>query len=142
MCFEDMSGLKINFHKSEVIVLDAQAEEQASIANKFNCKQGAFPFIYLGLPISDRKLSLEQWLFLVRRLASKLEPWLGRLLSSGGRLVLSNSCLDNLPMLPWASSCSMTASTRNLTQSDQSSSGKEQAPIASITWLTADGVQA
>ncbi|KAK1693140.1 hypothetical protein QYE76_009837 [Lolium multiflorum] len=98
LCFEDMSGLKINFHKSEVIVLDAHAEEQTRIANKFNCKQGAFPFIYLGLPISDRKLSLEQWLFLVRRLASKLEPWVGRLLSSGGRLVLSNSCLDNLPM--------------------------------------------
>jgi hypothetical protein len=98
MCFEDMSGLKINFHKSEVIVLDAQAEEQASIANKFNCKQGAFPFMYLGLPISDRKLSLEQWLFLVRRLAAKLDPWMGRLLSSGGRLVLTNSCLDNLPM--------------------------------------------
>ncbi|XP_071683220.1 uncharacterized protein [Lolium perenne] len=98
MCFEDMSGLKINYHKSEVFVLGQRASERNSIANKLNCKLGSFPFIYLGLPISDRKLTLEQWLFLVRKLADKIEPWVGRLLSSGGRLILSNSCLDNLPI--------------------------------------------
>jgi hypothetical protein len=69
-----MAGLKVNFHKSEVIALGVHADEQTRIANKFNCKQGAFSSLYLGLPISDRKLSLEQWLFLVRRLASKIEP--------------------------------------------------------------------
>ncbi|KAK1669324.1 hypothetical protein QYE76_057483 [Lolium multiflorum] len=98
MCFEDMSGLKINYHKSEVIVMGQSARDQNHSANKLNCKLGAFPFIYLGLPISDRKLSLEQWLFLVRKLAVKVEPWLGKLMSSGGRLILSNACLDNLPM--------------------------------------------
>jgi hypothetical protein len=50
------------------------------------------------LPISNRKLSLEQWLFLVRKLAEKIEPWLGRLLSSGGRLILSSACLVIFPM--------------------------------------------
>jgi hypothetical protein len=59
MCFEDMSGLKINYHKSEVFVLGHRFEERTSIANKLNCKLGTFPFIYLGLPISDRKLTLE-----------------------------------------------------------------------------------
>jgi hypothetical protein len=98
MCFEDMSGLKINYHKSEVFVLGQRISERNVIANKLNCKLGNFPFIYLGLPISDRKLTLEQWLFLVRKLAAKIEPWVGRLLSSGGRLILSNSCLDNLPI--------------------------------------------
>ena len=33
LCFEDMSGLKINFHKSEVFVLDQPATEQQRIAN-------------------------------------------------------------------------------------------------------------
>jgi hypothetical protein len=98
MCFEDMSGLKINYHKSEVFVLGQRSNESTSIANKLNCNLGSFPFIYLGLPLSDRKLTLEQWLFLVRKLAGKLEPWVGRLMSSGGRLILSNSCLDNLPI--------------------------------------------
>ena len=62
-----------------------------------NCKLGGFPFIYLGLPISDRKLTIEQWNFLVNKLAGKVEVWMGRLLSSGGRLILSNACLDALP---------------------------------------------
>ncbi|KAK1697110.1 hypothetical protein QYE76_013807 [Lolium multiflorum] len=98
MCFEDMPGLKINYHKSEVIVMGQPEEEQDRIANLLNCKRGSFPFMYLGLPISDRKLTVEQWLFLVRKLGNKIEPWLSRLLSSGGRLTLTNACLDNLPM--------------------------------------------
>jgi hypothetical protein len=67
------------------------------IADRLNCKLGAFPFIYLGLPISDRKLTMEQWLFLVRKLAGRVEPWWGKFMSSGGRLILSNSCLASLP---------------------------------------------
>jgi hypothetical protein len=63
-----------------------------------NCKLGAFPFVYLGLPIADRKLTIDQWQFLVRKLGIKVETSLVELLSSGGRLILSNSCLDNLPM--------------------------------------------
>jgi hypothetical protein len=98
MCFEDMSGLKINYHKSEVIVMGQPLEEQQRIANKLNCKRGSFPFMYLGLPISDRKLRLEQWLFLVRKLAGRIEPWLSKLLTSGGRLILSNACLDSIPI--------------------------------------------
>ena len=97
LCFEDMSGLKINFHKSEVFVLDCPIQEQRRITNMLNCKLGAFPFTYLGLPISDRKLSVEQWNFLVNKLAAKVEVWMGRLLSSGGRLILSNACLEALP---------------------------------------------
>jgi exonuclease III len=97
LCFEDMSGLKINYHKSEVIVMGTSPERQQTVADKLNCKLGEFPFIYLGLPISDRRLTMEQWLFLVRKLAARVEPWWGKFMSSGGRLILSNTCLDNLP---------------------------------------------
>jgi hypothetical protein len=54
--------------------------------------------MYLGLPISDIKLSMEQWLFRVRKLAARVEPWWGKFMSSGGRLILSNSCLTSLPV--------------------------------------------
>ena len=59
MCFEDMSGLKINFHKSEVIVMNATADGQLRVATMLNCKLGSFLFTYLELPISDRKLTIE-----------------------------------------------------------------------------------
>jgi hypothetical protein len=63
-----------------------------------NCKLGEFPFVYLGLPISDCKLTMYQWMFYVQKLGTRIETWLGRFLSSGGRLILSNSSLASLPM--------------------------------------------
>jgi hypothetical protein len=57
-CFELLSGLKINFHKSEVIVMGAAEEEQARVARLLNCKQGKFPFTYLGFTMSDKKLTI------------------------------------------------------------------------------------
>jgi hypothetical protein len=98
MCFEDMSSLKINYHKSEVMVMGQPGDEQIRVANKLNCKLGSFPFLNLGLPISDRKLRIEQWLFLIRKLVDCIEPWMSRLLTSGGRLILSNDFLDNTPI--------------------------------------------
>ena len=84
MCFEDMSGLKINYHKSEVIMMGKPREQQQRVADMLYCKLGKFPFMYLGIPISDRKLTVDQWHFLVLKLATRVEPWMGRFLSSGG----------------------------------------------------------
>ena len=39
-CFEWMSGLKINYHKSEVVVFGAHEEERIRVANMLNCKMG------------------------------------------------------------------------------------------------------
>jgi hypothetical protein len=69
LCFEEMSGLKINYLKSEVIVMNQPRDVQQRVADTLNCKLGAFPFTYLGMPISDRNLTIEQWLFLDLKLA-------------------------------------------------------------------------
>jgi hypothetical protein len=58
ICFEILLGLKINFLKSEVLVLGASPQEQARVANMFNCQLGAFPLAYLGFPMADRKLTM------------------------------------------------------------------------------------
>jgi hypothetical protein len=83
MCFEDMLGLKINYLKSEVIMMGQPEPVQRRVANMLNCKLGAFPFDYLGLPIADPPLSIVQWLFMVQKLSLRVEPWLGKFLSSG-----------------------------------------------------------
>ena len=48
LCFEAMSGLKINFDKSEVVILGYSAEDQQRIADNLNCKLATFPVTYLG----------------------------------------------------------------------------------------------
>jgi hypothetical protein len=39
-CFEWMSGLKINYHKSEVVTFVVDKENEDRIANMLNCKVG------------------------------------------------------------------------------------------------------
>jgi retron-type reverse transcriptase len=55
-CFEWMSGLKINYHKSEVVTFGVDKENEDNIANMLNCKVGSLPMKYLGFPISDKRL--------------------------------------------------------------------------------------
>jgi hypothetical protein len=54
--FENMPGLKIDCHKSEVMVLGVPREESAKIARLLNCREGTWPMRYLGIPISNMKL--------------------------------------------------------------------------------------
>ncbi|XP_071676819.1 uncharacterized mitochondrial protein AtMg00310-like [Lolium perenne] len=93
-----MSGLRINFHKSEVMTVGVTQEEQQLVANMLNCKLGSFPFMYLGLPISDRALVVSDWEPLGLKVGKRANPWLGKFLSSAARLILTNACLSSLPM--------------------------------------------
>lgn len=57
-CFEWLTGLKINYHKSEVFVFVAYQDEKEKMANILNCVLGDFPMKYLGVPISYKRLSM------------------------------------------------------------------------------------
>jgi hypothetical protein len=98
LCFENMSGLKINFDKSEVIVTGVTELEQHRVASMLNCKLGAFPMKYLGLPVSDRPLRVADWSFFPEKVGHRVDPWQGLFLALAGRLELTNSCLSSLPM--------------------------------------------
>ena len=87
-CFEWLTGLKINYHKSEVIVFGADLGEQQRVADILNCKVGALPMQYLGLPISDRHLRANSFTCVVEKMGKKLASWKGKLLSSGGRITV------------------------------------------------------
>jgi hypothetical protein len=55
-CFEWLSGLKINYHKSEAYVFGMEDAARVRIANMLNCQLGELSLKYLGIPISDTKL--------------------------------------------------------------------------------------
>jgi hypothetical protein len=57
-----MSGLKINFHKSEVYVFGVSQQEKERLANMLNCKLGSWPMKYLGIPIFDQRLGAAAFL--------------------------------------------------------------------------------
>ena len=56
--FEWLTGLKINYHKSEVYVFGTSQGEKEMMANMLNCVLGSFPMKYLGIQISYKHLSM------------------------------------------------------------------------------------
>ncbi|WVZ74625.1 hypothetical protein U9M48_022786 [Paspalum notatum var. saurae] len=59
--FEKLSGLKINFHKSEIFCFGQAKECEKEYSELFGCRQGSLPFKYLGLPMHYRKLGNSDW---------------------------------------------------------------------------------
>lgn len=96
--FEQLPGLKINFHKSELFYFGRAKDEQERYKQMFGCELGSLPFSYLGIPIHHRKLSNKEWKCIEDRFEKKLSSWKGKLLSYGGRLILINSVLTSMPM--------------------------------------------
>jgi hypothetical protein len=96
IAFEILSSLKINFLKSDVIVMGAPPAEQARVAHTLNCKEGKFPFTYLGFPMADRVLTMTNWEGLIGTMGHWVDPWQGRFMSSAARLTLINSSLSSL----------------------------------------------
>ena len=94
--FEQLSGLKINFHKSEIFCYGAAKESEQEYERLFGCKIGNLPFKYLGIPMHHRRLSNKDWGCIEEKFQKKLSSWKGKLLSYGGRLVLVNSVLSSL----------------------------------------------
>lgn len=84
--FEQMSGLKINFLKSEVFSLGA-AEEHANMYGEiFTCQPGVLPMKYLGIPIDKSRLANTQWKFLEDKVEKKMKCWQGKVCPLGEEL--------------------------------------------------------
>jgi len=93
-----MSDLKINFHKSELFCFGDAKEVAEEFVQLLGCREGSFPFTYLGIPMNTHKISNKDWSMVEERFQKKLSSWKGKLLSIGGRLVLIDSVLSSLPM--------------------------------------------
>uniref|UniRef100_A0ACD5YRR4 Uncharacterized protein n=1 Tax=Avena sativa TaxID=4498 RepID=A0ACD5YRR4_AVESA len=67
LCFESLSGLTINFDKSEVMVLGYPDVEHQRIADNLNCTLADFPITYLGFPIRETRVLIRDLAPLVSR---------------------------------------------------------------------------
>jgi hypothetical protein len=95
---EQLSGLKINFHKSEIFCYGTTKEIEEFYTSLFGCNAGEYPFRYLGIPMHHRQLLNSEWRKVEERFEQKLSCRKAKYLSYGGKLVLLNSVLSSLPM--------------------------------------------
>lgn len=98
MWFEQISGMRVNFHKSELITMNVEVEDTQRIADIFNCPIGSFPLKYLGVPLHHSKLSREDLQPLVDKLLHRIAGWRGKLLSLAARALLVKTCLASIPV--------------------------------------------
>jgi hypothetical protein len=96
--FEQVSGLKINFHTSDLCYYGRAKESEQQYAELFGCKPGSLPFRYLGIPMHHRKLSNFNWHVVEDRFKKKLSSWKSKHLSAVGRLVLIEYVLTSIAM--------------------------------------------
>ena len=66
--FEQLSGLQINFHNSELFCFGDAQEAAVQYAVLFGCAQRQFPIRYLGIPIHYRRLTKAEWKHVEERL--------------------------------------------------------------------------
>lgn len=82
--FERISGLSVNLAKSELVIakdVDTLCQE---LAAHMGCVLGTFPLMYLGLPLSNKKLNRSAYLPLLNKFTNRLSGWAAKHLSITG----------------------------------------------------------
>jgi hypothetical protein len=82
--FKKLSGLKINFHKSEMYCFGEARGLQDEYSTVFGCQSASFPFKYLDIPMHFRKLSNKDWKVVEEMVEKRLSSWKGKYLCVGG----------------------------------------------------------
>ena len=98
VCFEQMSGMKINYDKSDLLTIGMSDDDTNDFAKLFCCKKSDFPIKYLGVPLHYSKLKRVDLQQVIDRIIKRIAGWRGRLLSYDGRLTLLRACLASIPI--------------------------------------------
>jgi hypothetical protein len=96
--FELISGLKVNFHKSNIFGVNVHNSFLEGAASFLHCKVRSLPFTYLGLPVGANPRRACTWKPVVEAIENRLLSWKNRYVSLGGRVVLINSVLASIPI--------------------------------------------
>jgi hypothetical protein len=96
VCFEAVSGLKVNLFKSDLIPVGS-LDGVNQLAGLLGCGISSLPLRYLGLQLGASFKLKSMWMELEDLMARRLAPWKRMYLSKGGRVALIKSTLSNLP---------------------------------------------
>ncbi|CAK8536134.1 unnamed protein product [Lathyrus sativus] len=89
--FSDSTGLKLNPAKCKIYFGGVDADTKQNIINITNFREGPFPFRYLGVPLTSKKLSIHHYMPLIDKIMSRINHWSAKLLSYAGHAQLIKS---------------------------------------------------
>ena len=96
--FSDFSGLRLNRAKSTFVGFGLSEEEMRSCSQILATPIGVLPIRYLGVPLVDRRLRIQDWQPVFEKVETRLGGWRACLLSRGGRLILLKAVLSAIPI--------------------------------------------
>jgi hypothetical protein len=76
--FEQASGLKINFQKSEVFCFEAAQEKLEQYTELFGCKPRKLPSATLVFQSISKKIRIRDWAKVEERFEKNLSSWRGK----------------------------------------------------------------
>ncbi|GKB17573.1 RNA-directed DNA polymerase, eukaryota [Tanacetum coccineum] len=93
-----INGLKINFHKSKLMVVGVNSDEVERAASLVGCSTFSSPFKYLGVKVGGNMSRINSWEEVITKVSTRLSKWKLKSLSIGGRLTLLKSVLTSIPL--------------------------------------------
>ncbi|KAL9667910.1 hypothetical protein QQ045_002279 [Rhodiola kirilowii] len=97
--YEEASGQRVNFEKSEILFSrNTPADIRAEITEVLGVRQVPFHSKYLGLPLVMGQKKSEMFRCIVEKIWNKMSDWKCKLLSAAGREVLIKVVLQALPI--------------------------------------------
>ncbi|GKB93699.1 hypothetical protein Tco_0979836 [Tanacetum coccineum] len=97
-CFEEVSGLRVNYNKSKLYGFGVNEVDLRDMARWMRCRVGEFPFTYLGLPIGENMRRVGAWNTVMVKVKNLLAYWKSKSMSFEGRLTLVKSVIGRLPL--------------------------------------------
>ncbi|XP_010524744.1 PREDICTED: uncharacterized protein LOC104802714 [Tarenaya hassleriana] len=94
--FGTYSGLRINKAKSELFLSGVEHLEADRICSAIGLPRGQLPVRYLGVPLSPKRLTREDYQPLLDKIKSKLTAWSSKALSAAGKVQMIVSVIYGL----------------------------------------------
>ncbi|CAD5328526.1 unnamed protein product [Arabidopsis thaliana] len=94
--FQRGSGLGVNRAKTALFLDGGRIQENTIIANIVGLQIGSLPVRYLGVPLSSRKMTRQDYKPLMDKILSRFSSWTVRNLSFAGRLQLIQSVIYSI----------------------------------------------
>ncbi|KAK6775933.1 hypothetical protein RDI58_026934 [Solanum bulbocastanum] len=91
--FSDVSGLKATLEKKLFLCCRVTHEVKEQIVSELQFSLGTMPFKYLDVPLSAKKLIINECMTLVEKIVARVRYWTSKLLSYSVRVQLIKSVL-------------------------------------------------
>ncbi|XP_058776449.1 uncharacterized protein LOC131650760 [Vicia villosa] len=94
--FSEATGLRVNPTKCKIYFRGLTDQMQHDLATAIKFGMGKLPFKYLGVPLSTRKLTINQCQPIIDKMLEKIQHWSASMLSYVGRKQLVKSTLMSI----------------------------------------------